>query len=166
MRSSVQREREGIAMHVSKRSNCRTAKALSFLPAAVLLFGCIAATAGSAPPPTQRVFTMVAVEPKGGTTVDKEPFPGEPLPEGQGYVLKAPDPKTGRWEVSTYRWEPSQIVVYQGDIVVLEILGVNGDVHPSTIEHYVPAFEVRRGRVTRLRFTADTPGFFKIECLP
>jgi hypothetical protein len=136
---------------------------LAFAAAAVGL--AFAATAGSAPPPTQRVFTMVAVEPKGGTTVDKEPFPGEPLPEGQGYVLKAPDPKTGRWEVSTYRWEPSQIVVYQGDTVVLEILGVNGDVHPSTIEQYVPAFEVRRGRVTRLRFTANTPGFFKIECL-
>jgi plastocyanin len=107
---------------------------------------------------------MAAVEPKGGTTVDKEPFPQDPLPEGKGYVLKTPDPQTGRWEVSTYRWEPSQIVVYQGDIVVLEIVGVNGDIHPSRIEEYVPGFVVRRGQITRLTFKTDKPGFFKIEC--
>jgi plastocyanin len=107
---------------------------------------------------------MAAVEPKGGTTVDKEPFPRDPLPEGKGYVLKEPDPKTGRWEVSTYRWDPSQILVYQGDTVVLEILGVNGDVHPARIEGYVPGFVVRRGHLTRLTFTADKAGFFKIEC--
>ncbi|MGH7405970.1 MAG: hypothetical protein ACREJA_08840 [Candidatus Methylomirabilales bacterium] len=120
--------------------------------------------ASAAPPPATRTFTMAAVEPKGGTTVDKEPFPRDPLPEGKGYVLKEPDPKTGRWEVSTYRWDPSQIVVYQGDTVVLEILGVNGDVHPARIEGYVSGFVVRRGHVTRLTFTADKAGFFKIEC--
>jgi hypothetical protein len=140
-----------------------TARALAALVLGVLVFVAFW-PASAAPPPATRTFTVVAVEPKGGTTVDKEPFPTEPLPGGQGYMLKAPDPKTGRWEVSTYRWEPSQIVVYQGDTVILEILGVNGDVHPSTIEHYVPAFEVRRGRLTRLTFTADKPGFFKIEC--
>ena len=28
--------------------------------------------------------------------------------------------------MSTYRWDPSQIIVNQGDEVTLEILGVNG----------------------------------------
>jgi hypothetical protein len=140
------------------------AKVLLPVLGAALMLMTSSSAASAAPLPATRTFTVVAVEPKGGTTVDKEPFPTEPLPGGQGYVLKAPDPKTGRWEVSTYRWEPSQIVVYEGDTVILEILGVNGDVHPSAIEHYVPAFEVRRGRLTRLSFKADKPGFFKIEC--
>jgi plastocyanin len=135
---------------------------LGFAMAAVGLAG--AAAAGGAPPPATRFFSMAAVEPKGGATVDKEPFPAEPLPTGKGYLLKTPDAKTGRWEVSTYRWDPAQIVVIEGDTVVLEILGVNGDIHPSTIERYVPAFEVRRGRITRLTFTADRAGFFRIEC--
>jgi len=140
------------------------ARVLAALVLGVLVFVAVWPAASAAPPPATRTFTMAAVEPKGGTTVDKEPFPHHPLPEGKGYVLKEPDPKTGRWEVSTYRWEPSQIVVYQGDTVVLEILGVNGDVHPARIEEYVPGFVVRRGQVTRLTFTADKAGFFKIEC--
>jgi len=143
----------------------RTAKAFSLLVLSVA--GLLAFwTAGSAAPPhATRTFYMEAVEPKGGTTIDKEPFPRNPLPEGKGYILREPDPKTGRWEVSTYRWEPSQIVVYQGDTVILEILGVNGDSHPSKIEEYVPSFVVQRGYITRLSFKADKPGFFKMECL-
>jgi len=44
----------------------------------------------------KRTITMVAVEPKGGTTVDKEPFPSARLPEGKGYELKPAD-ASGRW---------------------------------------------------------------------
>lgn len=151
-------------MHKSIARVRWTARGLALFGFAVLVLVAFWPAASAAPPPATRTFTMAAVEPKGGTTVDKEPFPHHPLPEGKGYVLKEPDPKTGRWEVSTYRWEPSQIVVYQGDTVVLEILGVNGDVHPARIEGYVPGFVVRRGQVTRLTFTADKAGFFKIEC--
>ncbi len=167
---SIGRQSErGRTMHARMRRSDRTAKVLSPLLGAALVLGVLVfvafwPAASAAPPPATRTFTMAAVEPKGGTTVDKEPFPRDPLPEGKGYVLKEPDPKTGRWEVSTYRWEPSQIVVYQGDTVVLEILGVNGDVHPARIEGYVPGFVVRRGHLTRLTFTADKAGFFTIEC--
>src|SRR3990170_3085742 len=121
-----------------------TARVLAALVLGVLVFVAFWPAASAAPPPATRTFTMAAVEPKGGTTVDKEPFPRDPLPEGKGYVLKEPDPKTGRWEVSTYRWEPSQIVVYQGDTVVLEILGVNGDAHPPQPSRVAPL--VARGR--------------------
>jgi len=151
-------------MRTRMRHSDQTAKALSSLLGAGLVLATSWPAASAAPPPATRTFTMAAVEPKGGATVDKEPFPQDPLPEGKGYVLKKPDPHTGRWEVSTYRWEPSQIVVYQGDTVVLEILGVNGDVHPARIEGYVPGFVVRRGHMTRVTFTADKAGFFKIEC--
>src|SRR3990172_3068774 len=94
-------------------------KRLAALVLGVLVFVAFWPAASAAPPPATRTFTMAAVEPKGGTTVDKEPFPRDPLPEGKGYVLKEPDPKTGRWEVSTYRWEPSQIVVKQGHLTRL-----------------------------------------------
>jgi len=71
----------------------------------------MAVAAGAAPAEAgKRFFTIAAVEPKGGTTVDKEPFPEAALPAGGGYLIKKPD-QSGRWEVSTYMWQPSQIVV-------------------------------------------------------
>lgn len=111
----------------------------------------------------KRTITMAAVELKGGTTVDKEPFPQAALPEGGGYLLKKPD-ASGRWEVSTYRWDPAQVIVNQGDEVTLEIIGINGDVHPGVIEGYGVSFSVKRGEVTRVSFTADRAGVFRILC--
>jgi hypothetical protein len=57
----------------------------------------------------KRFFTVAAVEPRGGVNVAQELFPTQPLPQGGGYVIRARD-QTGRWEVSTYVWMPSQIV--------------------------------------------------------
>lgn len=126
------------------------------------------ATGASAQPkasqaPKHRTIYIAAVEPKGGAQVEQEPFPATPLPSGGGYNLKKPDPK-GRWEVSTYRWDPGTIVVNQGDKVTLEILGINGDEHPFTIEGYWISDVVRRGQITRVNFTADKAGIFKIIC--
>lgn len=113
--------------------------------------------------PAERTIYMAAVEPKGGTTVDKEPFPAVALPEGGGYILKEPNAE-GRWEVETYRWDPGTIVVNQGDVVTLEIIGINGKEHPLTIEGYNISDVVRRGQITRVTFTADKAGIFKIIC--
>lgn len=113
--------------------------------------------------PRQRTIYMAALEPKGGVTVAKEPFPTEALPEGGGYLLRKPDDK-GRWEVSTYRWDPGTIVVNQGDTVTLEMVGINGAEHPFTIEGYWLTGNVKRGKVTRLTFVADKAGIFKIIC--
>jgi len=111
----------------------------------------------------KRSFTIAAVEPKGGTTIDKEPFPNDPLPAGGGYILKKPD-QTGRWEVSTYIWMPSQIVVTEGDEVSLEFIGINGAQHPTTIVGYDKALLLRRGQVIKVEFTADKTGTFPIVC--
>lgn len=112
----------------------------------------------------ERVIYVAAIEPKGGVTVDKEQFPAAPLPKGGGYVLNAPNPQ-GRWEVSVYQWSPSTIVVRQGERVTLEIVGINGAKHSGHIDKYHPDhFEVKRGQITRVQFTADTPGIFKIHC--
>ena len=115
------------------------------------------------PGPRERTIYLAAVEQKGGATVDREPFPSSGLPQGGGYALKKPDDK-GRWEVSTYRWDPGTIVVNQGDRVTLEVVGINGDEHPFTIEGYWISDVVRRGRVMRVSFVADKAGIFKIIC--
>lgn len=111
----------------------------------------------------QRFFTIAAVEPKGGTTADKEPFPASALPEGGGYVIKKPD-QTGRWEVSAYVWQPSQIIVTEGDDVTLEFIGINGAEHPTTIVGYDKTLVLKRGHVIRIELKADKPGTFPIVC--
>ena len=111
----------------------------------------------------QRTIYVAAVESKGGAMVDHEPFPSTSLPPGGGYILKKPDDK-GRWEVSSYRWDPGTIVVNEGDRVTLEIVGINGDEHPFTIEGYWISDVVRRGKITRITFNADKVGIFKIIC--
>jgi plastocyanin len=112
----------------------------------------------------KRFFTILAVEPKGGTTVDKEAFPTDPLPPGGGYVLTQPDEKTRRWEVSAYIWQPSQVVVNEGDEVTLEFVGINGAAHPTTIAAFGQTFTVKRGHAHRVTFTADKAGIFGIIC--
>src|SRR6476660_5298937 len=83
--------------------------------------------------------------------------------EGGGYVIKKPD-ATGRWEVSTYVWQPSQIIVTEGDEVSLEFVGINGAEHPTTIVGYDKALVLKRGHVVRVELTADKVGTFPIVC--
>ena len=130
--------------------------------ALLLLLGGATSTVLSA---EERVIYMAAVEAKGATTVDKESFPTAELPAGAGYVRKAPDTATGRWEVSVYQWSPATAIVRQGDHVTIEFVGINGAAHPVQIERYHPEhFVVKRGEATRIRFTADASGLFKIYC--
>jgi plastocyanin len=113
--------------------------------------------------PGKRVITMLAVEPKGGVTIDKEAFPAGALPEGGGYIVKEPNAE-GRWEVSAYVFMPSQVIVQEGDEVTLEMVGINGAEHPGLIEGYDIEFNVLRGQMTRVSFLADKPGVFRIRC--
>lgn len=131
--------------------------------AAIALIGMgIVAKPGSAHA-EKRFFTIAAIEPKGGTTVDKEPFPAEPLPSGGGYVLNKPDANS-RWEVSTYLWSPRQIIVNEGDEVTLEFVGIHGANHPTTIRGYGKSFVLKRGTATRVTFVAEKAGIIPIEC--
>ena len=132
-----------------------------------LLVALVAAACGgaaSAPAPAKRTIYMTALEYKGSTEVAKEAFPTSKLPDGAGYVRKAPQGAT--WETSTYGWEPGSITVYQGDEVELQIFGVNGASHPSKVEGYDKAFVVKRGERTTVTFTADKAGIFRILCGP
>ena len=131
----------------------------------MLLVGIIAATAlTNSASAEKRFFTVLAVEPKGGTTVEKEPFPSGPLPPGGGYVLSQPDEKTRRWEISAYVWQPTQIIVNQGDEVALEFVGINGAIHPTTIAAFGQAFTLKRGEAHRVTFVADKVGSFGVVC--
>ena len=138
-------------------------KVVPLLAVLALLAACGQAAAGAVAPPHERTIYMAAIEPKGGTTVDKEPFPAQSLPPGGGYGLKAPD-DAGRWQVETYRFDPGTVVVNEGDTVTLEIIGINGREHPITVEGYGLSTVLKRGEVQRLNFVADKPGIFKIEC--
>lgn len=112
----------------------------------------------------ERVVYMSLIEPKGGVTVDKEPFPGTQMPKGGGYVLNPPNPQ-GRWEVSVYQFSPATVIVRQGERVTLEMVGINGAKHSVHIDKYVPNHAVvKRGEIGRVKFTADTPGIYKIHC--
>ncbi len=138
------------------------------LAAAIVLFVAVAFGASllpsiSAAPTSGRTIYLAAVEPKGGVTVASEAFPSAALPGGGGYVLRAPD-NTGRWEVSTYQWQPSFIVVNEGEQVTLEIIGINGAEHVSSLAPYVSSFTVKRGQITRVSFTANRTGTFGIVC--
>ena len=125
---------------------------------------CMGALWVGAQAPVKRTFTILAVEPKGGVTADKEPFPSSPLPTGGGFVLSPPDAKSQRWEVSAYVWQPSQIIVNQGDEVTLNFVGINGAAHATTIEAFGQTFTVKRGQSTRVTFVADKLGIHGIVC--
>ena len=134
------------------------------VPAAVVALALVLGGAGAPwAQTTGRVIYMAAVEMKGGTQKDKEPYPETPLPSGAGYA-KTPPNAAGRWEVSAYQWSPGSIVVQQGETVTLEIAGINGDVHPSTIPGLVDSFTVKRGEITRVTFTAAKPGLYPVVC--
>lgn len=141
----------------------KSAAKCAVLAAGVAICAAACAQIPATQAPRHRTIYVAAIEPKGGANVDQEPFPATPLPSGGGYGLKKPDEK-GRWEVSTYRWDPGTLVVNQGDKVTLEIVGINGDEHPFTIEGYWISDVVRRGQITRVTFTAEKAGIFKIIC--
>lgn len=112
--------------------------------------------------PEDRTIQMLAVEYKGTAG------PGERLENGS--------------KVSAYQWNPSSVVVNQGDRVTLRIYGVNGGTHPTTIpgvtgltyavtdekgtivEEGAGAFNVYRGHWTDVRFVAPTAGAYVISC--
>jgi len=113
--------------------------------------------------PTARTFYINAIEPKGSTNISTEPFPNSTLPPGGGYELKEPD-EQGNWLVETYVFDPSVLVVFEGDQITLNILGVNGKIHAISVEGYVDEFELNRGELKTVTFTADKVGTIEFIC--
>ena len=113
-----------------------------------------------------RVISISAVELRMYRDADQTPYPDtlERHPELfalGGYRLEPPN-DDNEWYARSYHWLPSTIVVNQGERVLLEFFGINGDSHPTAIEGYDLAFEVRRGEITHVAFDADKPGIFRM----
>jgi len=66
--------------------------------------------------------------------------------------------------LEVYRWNPGMIVVEKGDKVTLNILGVQGNMHPFEIKGLGVKGEVKKGRETKVTFIADREGTFPIIC--
>jgi plastocyanin len=113
--------------------------------------------------PTSRTFYISTVAFDGMGNVTDEPFPNSTLPAGRGYVLDTPDVE-GSWHVRTYVFVPSEIVVYEGDQVTLNFLGVNAEVHNISVNGYAEPFELHRGELKTVTFTADKAGTIDLIC--
>jgi plastocyanin len=85
-----------------------------------------------------------------------EKFPNSTIPAGGGVKLTPPD-KTGAWKFRVFTFEPSQIVVNQGDKVTLHFADVQG-AHYTIAVDGVGSFPISRGQIHTVSFTADKVG--------
>ncbi|SEB08016.1 hypothetical protein [Rubrimonas cliftonensis] len=142
-------------------------KSPSTLLASALFSATIAASASIAEEPIlDRTIVIASNELKVLRPVDKTPYPDtlEKYPDlmaGGGYRLEPPN-EDGEWYARVYQWSPGVVYAYQGERVRLEFFGINGDLHPTEIPGYGLKFDVARGEITRVDFTADKAGLFDI----
>jgi len=94
--------------------------------------------------------------PTGPDPAPPEKFPNSTIPAGGGVKLTLPD-KTGAWKFRVFTFEPSQIVVNQGDRVTLHFADVQGAHYTITVEG-VGTFPMSRGQIHTVSFTADKAG--------
>ena len=153
-------------MRLGKNSTGGRIASLLLVPAVAIIGLVGVACSGSAGIPSgERTIYMSAIEYKGSATTEKEPFPAKALPVGGGYGLTDLKTTPASWQVNAYAWAPETITVVEGDKVTLNIIGINGGSgHPSSIEGHVEKFDVKRGELTTLNFTAGKPGIYKIIC--
>jgi len=118
---------------------------------------------------TQKTFYINTVHLDGITSTNgtkdhpPAPFPTTTLPSGGGYVLKKLD-DAGNWKVRAFAFDPSQIVVHEGDNITLNILDVQGDHHVITVEGQGDAFTLHRGELKTMTFTANKAGVIHYFC--
>ncbi len=91
-----------------------------------------------------------------------EKFPNSTLSAGGGFVLTKPD-KTGAWMFRSFTFEPSMIVVHQGDKVTLNFIDVQGDHHVISVNGF-GEFTIHRGEIHTITFIADKVGTIDYVC--
>jgi hypothetical protein len=94
--------------------------------------------------------------PTGPDPAPPEKFPNSTIPAGGGVRLTPPD-KTGAWKFRVFTFEPSQIVVNQGDKVTLHFADVQGAHYTITVDG-VGSFPISRGQIHTVSFIADKVG--------
>jgi len=119
-----------------------------------------------ADPAPDRTVVIVSNEIKMTRAASRTPYPDTlerhpDLMAGGGYRLEEPDDK-GEWYARAYQWSPGVVYAYEGERLLLEFFGINGDVHPTEIPAFGQSFDVRRGEITRVEFVLDKSGLFEI----
>ncbi len=119
---------------------------------------------------SQKTFYIATVHLDGITSIypssdhPSEQYPvNSTLPSGGGLVLKKID-NMGGWKIRQYMFAPSVIVVNQGDQVTLNFVDVQGPEHMITVDGIAPEFDIHRGEMKTVTFTADTPGTINFWC--
>ena len=91
-----------------------------------------------------------------------EKFPNATVTAGPGLVLRPPN-KVGAWDFRAFAFDPSLIVVNQGDKVTLHFVGVQGFHHVITVEG-VGTFPLDRAQIHTVSFIASNPGTITYYC--
>ena len=118
---------------------------------------------------SQKTFYIATVHLDGITSIypssdhPSESYPNSTLPSGGGLVLKKID-NMGGWKVRQYMFEPSVIAVNQGDQVTLNFVDVQGPEHMITVDGIAPEFDIHRGEMKTITFTADNAGTIDFWC--
>jgi plastocyanin len=84
------------------------------------------------------------------------------IPTGGGFKLTEPN-KIGAWDFRSFTFSPSQIIVNQGDKVVLHFIGVQGAHHLITVDG-IGTFPLIRGQIHTVSFIANSPGTINYMC--
>jgi plastocyanin len=92
----------------------------------------------------------------------EQPPVNSTIPTGGGFRITAPN-KVGAWDFRSFTFSPDQIVVNQGDKVTLHFIGVQGAHHVVSVEG-VDTFELMRGQIHTVSFTANNPGTITYVC--
>ncbi|RMF81696.1 MAG: hypothetical protein D6737_04165 [Chloroflexi bacterium] len=119
-------------------------------------------------------FFLNAIEIKGTTSADSLAPPEiDPTTLSAGYGFKAPGvlsaDSPNDWQVASYMFNDTSLVVREGDHVGLNIFVTNGNLHDVWVES--PSGEIvaepvamNRGREYMLEFVAEETGYYKLIC--
>jgi len=92
----------------------------------------------------------------------EQPPVNSTIPTGGGFKITEPN-KAGAWDFRSFAFAPPQIVVNQGDKVILHFIGVQGAHHVITVDG-IGTFELKRGQINTVSFIASNPGIINYVC--
>lgn len=122
-----------------------------------------AAAAPAAGPANPRHFHVITVHLDGATGIQAsaahpaEAYPTQPMPAGGGLLLR-PLSQEGNWSVRAFVFQPSQIVVMQGEPVTLTFVDIQGPSFRIAVDGVAEPIAIRRGEVRSVTLPAERPG--------